>query len=141
MQRSADRIWLLVGAILGGLAVAAGAFGAHGLKSMFLADGALSAADQQQLANWETAARYQMYHALAILAVGLLSGRQPSRWLWLAGLAFVLGTAIFSGYLYVLVLTGQTWLGAVVPIGGLLFLAGWAALAIAVIAAARPPGD
>jgi uncharacterized membrane protein YgdD (TMEM256/DUF423 family) len=134
-------MWLLAGAILGGLAVAAGAFGAHGLKSMFQADGALSAADQQQLANWETAARYQMHHALALLAVGLLSRRHPSRWLWLAGLAFVLGTALFSGCLYVLVLSGHTWLGAVVPVGGLLFLAGWAALAFAVTAAARPPGD
>jgi uncharacterized membrane protein YgdD (TMEM256/DUF423 family) len=125
------RTWLLIGALSGGLAVACGAFGAHGLKSRFAADGSLSEIDQQQLANWETAARYQIYHALALVAVGLMACRGRSTLMNLAGGAFTVGTVIFSGCLYVLVLSGQRWLGAVVPIGGSLLILGWIALAIA----------
>jgi uncharacterized membrane protein YgdD (TMEM256/DUF423 family) len=121
--------WLLIGAILAGLAVAAGAFGAHGLKAHFSADGSLSPSDEQQLANWETAARYQMYHGLALLAVGLLAAHRQSRVLDAAGFAFTAGVLIFSGCLYALVLTGHRWLGAIVPIGGALFLLGWLLLA------------
>jgi uncharacterized membrane protein YgdD (TMEM256/DUF423 family) len=122
--------WLFTAALLGGLSVAMGAFGAHGLKAHFAADGVLDAADEQRLANWETAARYQMYHALALLAVGFLRAREPSLCGNLAGVAFTVGTLIFSGSLYALVLTGERLLGAVVPVGGGLLIVGWICLAI-----------
>lgn len=119
--------WLLIAALLGGLAVACGAFGAHGLKL-----------DAHQLANWDTAARYHMYHALAMLAIGLLAARSPSRALHLAGIAMTIGTLVFSGCLYTLVLTGQRWLGAIVPIGGVLLIVGWLLLAVAVFQRTNP---
>ena len=124
---SGSHTWLFVAAFLGGLAVACGAFGTHGLKDRLPA---------AELANWETAARYQMYHALALLAIGLLASRSPSRLLNLAGLSMMLGTLIFSGCLYALVLTGERRLGAVVPIGGVLLIVGWALLAVAVFRSA-----
>jgi uncharacterized membrane protein YgdD (TMEM256/DUF423 family) len=122
---------LVTGACLGGLSVAAGAFGAHGLKAMLTASG--------QADNWETACRYAMYHALALLAVGLLATtRSPAP----AGLAasvwcFLAGTLIFSGCLVALALSGLKILGAIVPIGGVLLIAGWILVAIA---ASRPQG-
>src|SRR5262245_2512795 len=97
--------------------------GAHALKSRLEPD---------LLQHFETAARYQMYHALALLAVGLWSSRAPSTAARLAGLFFSAGTVLFSGSLYALSLSGQRWLGAVTPWGGLAFLLGWVALAVAV---------
>ena len=135
------RFFIAVGAIVAALAVAAGAFGAHGLKSRFGADGVLDAADEYQLANWETAARYQMYHGLGLLALGLACGARPAGAARAAGWAFIVGTAIFSGCLYALVLTGQRWLGAVVPIGGTLLIVGWACFALAVIRSRPASGD
>lgn len=132
-MQNAGQAWLLVGAVLAGLAVACGAFGAHGLKSHLSEDGRLSEAGQQQLANWETAARYQMYHALAVVAVGILSLGGRRALLDAAAGSFTVGTMIFSGCLFLLVLSGQRWLGAVVPIGGLLFIVGWICLAVAAI--------
>ncbi len=112
------RFWLVSGAVLAAIAVAAGAFGAHGLRDR------LSAAD---LATFETAARYQMYHALALVAVALLDGRglnvRPAGWLFLAGVV------LFSGSLYLLTLGNLRWMGAVTPLGGVAFIAGWLALA------------
>jgi uncharacterized membrane protein YgdD (TMEM256/DUF423 family) len=108
------------GALLGGVAVAAGAFGAHALR------GQISSA---MLSAFETGARYQMYHALALLAVALLLERRPSGALRAAGWCFVAGTILFSGSLYALALTGITWWGAVTPLGGLALLAGWGTLA------------
>jgi len=125
-----NRVWLTCGAILGCLGVVLGAFAAHGLKSYLGVGGDEWTAKQ---ANWETAARYQMYHALALLAVGLLAARRDSLCIHLAGAAMLLGTIIFSGCLYALVLTGQKSLGAVVPIGGTLMIVGWSCLAISVI--------
>jgi uncharacterized membrane protein YgdD (TMEM256/DUF423 family) len=120
-QTMSGTTWLRLGAILGGLAVAAGAFAAHGLE------GRLS---ERGLALFETAARYQMYHALAMVAVGLLAGSaRPGRALGVAGWSFSLGILLFSGSLYALALSGVRWLGAITPIGGVLFLVGWAALA------------
>ncbi len=124
MPFNASKTWLITAAVLAGLAVAFGAFGAHGLKARF-------SADHPMLANWETAARYQMYHALALLAVGLLAIGSPSRTLNMAGLCMTLGTIIFSGCLYALVLTGERRLGAIVPIGGVLMIVGWLFLAVA----------
>lgn len=108
------------GSLLGFLAVALGAFGAHGLKTRLTPD---------DLAIFETAVRYQMYHALAILLVVslLMKGEE---WVGpVAGWAFVGGIVVFSGSLYLMLSTGQRWLGAVTPLGGLAFLLGWAVLA------------
>jgi uncharacterized membrane protein YgdD (TMEM256/DUF423 family) len=108
--------WIAIGALLGAAGVALGAFGAHGLEG---------------LANHETAVRYQMWHALAIVVVGIVLGIRPSPWWNAAGWAFLAGVVIFSGLLYVLVLAGPSWrwLGAIVPIGGLSLIAGWILLA------------
>ncbi|HSR16397.1 MAG TPA: DUF423 domain-containing protein [Gemmatimonadales bacterium] len=118
------RTWLVLGALSAGIAVAAGAFGAHALRAR------LSPAD---LATFETGARYQMYHALALLAVAWLALRAPSSAVQAAGWCFVAGTVLFSGSLYLLTLTGARWLGAVTPLGGVAFLAGWLALALAAL--------
>lgn len=121
-----ERIWLALGAINAFLAVAAGAFGAHGLKARLPAD---------LLAVFETGARYHMYHALALLAVGLLSLHRPSGMLNGAGWALLAGIVIFSGSLYALSLTDIRVLGAITPIGGLAFLAGWLLFAVAALRA------
>lgn len=112
------------GAILGGMAVAAGAFGAHALKPVLEASG--------QAANWETAARYALLHALALVGVGLASAvwRPARSRLGLAAWAFGLGTLIFSGCLFALALGGPRILGAIVPIGGGLLIVGWGVLAV-----------
>ncbi len=102
------------------LAVVAGAFGAHALRARLAPD---------LLAVFETGARYQMYHALALLAVAGAATRWPGTAVNTAGWLFVLGILIFSGSLYLLALTGVRAWGAVTPLGGLAFLAGWAALA------------
>jgi len=131
MKEPSYRLWLVCGAILGSLAVACGAFGAHGLEIRLAKDGAFSEADQRRLMEvWDTAARYQMYHALALLAVGLVGMWRRSKAIFVAGTAMTLGTIIFSGCLYALVLTEQKWLGRIVPIGGALMIVGWIALAI-----------
>lgn len=119
------RLCIVAGCLLGGLAVAAGAFGAHGLRATLAATG--------QAENWETACRYCMYHALALVAVGLLAGMQttPSGAVPAAAACFLAGTLVFSGCLGVLALSGWKILGAIVPIGGVLLIAGWALLAVA----------
>lgn len=117
---AAWRPWFLVGAIAAGAAVAAGAFGAHALRARLA---------PESLAVFETGARYQMYHGLALLAVAWLLARGPSTPAAWAGWCFAAGVVLFSGSLYLLALTGRRWLGAVTPLGGVLFLAGWALLA------------
>jgi uncharacterized membrane protein YgdD (TMEM256/DUF423 family) len=126
--------WLRIGAIWGFLAIAMGAFGAHGLQERFHSLGELPnglAAERLQ-ANFQTAAQYHMYCAMAILAVGLLAatGRTGTS-LQLAGWLFLLGSVVFSGSLYILSTTGLKWLGAITPIGGVAMMAGWLALAVA----------
>lgn len=106
----------MLGACFGGLGVAAGAFGAHALKSVLSAE---------MLAVYETAARYQMYHALALLAVGLLINQVPDKGYQKAGWLFLIGIVLFCGSLYVLALSGVGWLGAVTPLGGLAWIGGW----------------
>lgn len=119
-----DGTWLQVGAVWGFLAVTMGAFGAHGLKDRL--------AELNQSANFHTAAQYHMYCALALLAVGLLVQSGPSHpAVNIAGWAFLAGSVIFSGSLYLLAVTGLRWLGGITPIGGVVMLVGWAALAIA----------
>ena len=124
------KTWLVLGAVLGALAVAAGTFGVHYLPKYLEAAGAGAELIQRQQ-WWETGVRYQMYHALALLAVALLADRQKSLLPSLAGLAMFAGTIIFSGCLYALGLTGVRVIGAIVPIGGVLFIAGWILLALA----------
>ena len=117
------RLFFALGSISGGLAVALGAFGAHVLKARLAAD---------MLANFETGARYQMYHALALLAVAWAVSRWSDSALPVAaGWLFVAGTLLFSGSLYVMALTGLRWLGAVTPLGGVAFAAGWLCLLLA----------
>ena len=125
------KLWLLLGALLGGLSVGLGAFGAHGLRDEYKLDG-FTDDELRLLENWETAARYLMYHALALLAVGLLAARRCGLAINLAGSAMTLGALIFCGCLFALVLTGEKWLGRIVPIGGVLMIVGWAALIVAV---------
>lgn len=115
--------WLAVAAILGGLSVAAGAFGAHAL------DGKLT---DQYLDVYKTAAQYQMFHALALLGVAILGAIHPdAAWLRPSAWLFLVGTLLFSGSLYALVFSGLRPLGMITPIGGLAFILGWAALAMA----------
>jgi uncharacterized membrane protein YgdD (TMEM256/DUF423 family) len=109
-----------VGAVLAGLSVAAGAFGAHSLKGIISVD---------MLVVFETAVRYQMYHALALLVVSGMLKHVPERGLRVAGWCFVAGIALFSGSLYVVALTSTRWIGAITPLGGVAFLAGWMTLA------------
>jgi uncharacterized membrane protein YgdD (TMEM256/DUF423 family) len=119
-----SQIFLAIASILAGLAVAAGAFGAHALKEKLA---------ERAIEIFETAARYQMYHALALLFVALLLTRVdvPPPTLVAAGFAFIAGIAIFSGSLYAISLSGIKWLGAIAPLGGAAFLLGWACLAVA----------
>jgi uncharacterized membrane protein YgdD (TMEM256/DUF423 family) len=127
MMNAMDRTFLLIGAVLGFLGVALGAFGAHGLRSRLSPD---------MLGVFETGVRYQMYHVFALLIVAAAIGHIGSaRLLVMAGWCFLAGILIFSGSLYALALTSTGVLGAITPIGGLAFLAGWACLAF--FAAAR----
>lgn len=118
-----DRLFATVGAASAFLAVAAGAFGAHALRTRLT---------PELLAAFETGARYHMYHALALLLVAWAAGRWPVPPVRAAGWLFVAGTVLFSGSLYLLALTGARWLGAVTPLGGLAFLAGWCALTVGI---------
>jgi uncharacterized membrane protein YgdD (TMEM256/DUF423 family) len=151
-----DRCWLMIGGLLAGLAVAAGAFAAHGLDRHFHQKYAGMQYEkkvnivgletvvssmplaQKLLADFKTGAEYQMYHGLALLAVGFLAATRPSKRLTFAGCCFLAGWFGFSGGLYVYTLTNVKWIGIiVVPIGGVLFLVGWGAFIAAVGARSR----
>ncbi|MEE8267458.1 MAG: DUF423 domain-containing protein [Gemmatimonadales bacterium] len=121
------RMFLAVGSTSAFLAVAAGAFGAHALRDRL---------DDSLLAVFETGVRYQMYHALALLAVAWVMDRWGGGLVVWSGWLFVAGTVVFSGSLYLLALTGQRLFGAVTPLGGVAFLAGWVALLVGIIRAA-----
>ena len=110
---------LFLGALNGALAVALGAFGAHGLRSRV---------DAAMLDIWSTASQYHFYHALALLLVGVLA-RQAGTGVITAGWILFAGMLVFSGSLYVLVLSGQKWLGAITPVGGTALIIGWLWLA------------
>jgi uncharacterized membrane protein YgdD (TMEM256/DUF423 family) len=116
------RLFFTLGAVSAFLAVAAGAFGAHALRARVPPD---------LLAVFETGARYQMYHALALIAAAGAVRRWPGALPVWAGWLFVAGTLLFSGSLYALALTGSRWFGAITPLGGVAFLAGWVCLALA----------
>ena len=119
-----DRIFFIIGSILAGLSVLLGAFGAHGLKNMV---------PPEMIETWEKAARYQMYHALAILLLAWAITHWPGQAnLWsLGGWLFLAGAILFSGSLYILVLSGVKWLGAITPLGGVAFGIGWLCVLIA----------
>lgn len=111
-------MWWTAGGVIGALGVGLGAFGAHGLRGVV--------EDPHLLEVWETGARYHLIHALALCAVAA----HPSSPRWAGGL-FIAGVVLFSGSLYTMTLTGARWLGAITPLGGLCFIAGWLALAFA----------
>lgn len=115
--------FVILGAINAFIAVAAGAFGAHGLKARLTAD---------MLAVFETGARYHLFHALGLIAIGLVAHLRPSSLVSAAGWAMLAGIVLFSGSLYALALSGVRGLGAITPLGGVAFLAGWALLAAGV---------
>ena len=124
---TSSKLFLSAGAIMAFAAVALGAFGAHALKSRLSAE---------MLAVWHTGVEYHVYHALALLAVGLLAAQLPesgllkwSGWLMLAGIV------LFCGSLYALALSGERWLGPITPVGGIAFLAAWVLFVVAVLRA------
>ena len=117
-----NKTFLLVGALAAFLAVALGAFGAHGLRNRL---------SPEMLGVFETAVRYQMYHALALLLVSLMMGATGGWAIRAAGWAFTAGIVLFSGSLYLLAITGTSTFGAITPIGGLAFLVGWACVIVA----------
>jgi uncharacterized membrane protein YgdD (TMEM256/DUF423 family) len=118
------QIFMETAAVFGGLSVAGGAFASHALKDKL---------SDRSLEIFDTAARYQMYHALALLLVALLLSRaqESQTFFTLAGWAFIVGTIIFSGSLYALSLTNIKWLGAITPLGGVAYIFGWGCLAVA----------
>ena len=114
-----DYLWLFYGGIFAGLGVALGAFGAHGLESRLSED---------DLSTYETAVQYQMYHAFALLILFTLSHTIPTHKVRMIGWSFVLGILLFSGSLYLYVITGISIFGAITPLGGVSFLFGWVIL-------------
>ena len=125
-----QRHLIFIGAILAGLAVVTGAFGAHGLegflKERFASDHNLFL---RRMDNWSTAALYQMHHAIGMIFVGIVCMFRKSKWLTVAGISFLIGILLFSGSLYALVLSEVRVLGAITPLGGVSFIVGWVALA------------
>lgn len=119
-----DRTFFIAGSIVMFLGVAAGAFGAHGLDRYFIQHPQLES-------TYLTAVRYQLIHGLALFAVAWATTRWSSALVDWAGFAFVAGVIVFSGSLYLLVLTDTNWLGAITPVGGLAFLVGWLLLIVA----------
>lgn len=120
-----DRIFFMLGSILAGLAVATGAFGAHGLQKLVT---------PERLETWEKAVRYQMFHALALLLLAWAITHWPeqTKLLSAGGWLFLAGVVLFSGSLYLLVLSEITVLGAITPLGGVAFVVGWLCLVVAV---------
>lgn len=119
-----DRFFIIIGSLSGGIGVAAGAFGAHALRARL---------EPRMLEVFETGARYQMYHAMAMLAAAWIVTRYPGPLANASGWLFLVGTLLFSGSLYAMALTGVRVLGAVTPLGGVCFIAGWACLALAAL--------
>jgi len=118
-----SKFWFVVGSVWAGVAVALGAFGAHGLRARV---------EPALLAAWETGVRYHLVHALALLAVALATARWPDARVDLAGWLFLVGSLLFSGSLYAMALGAPRGLGAVTPLGGAAMIVGWAVLAVAI---------
>jgi uncharacterized membrane protein YgdD (TMEM256/DUF423 family) len=119
------KLFLSTGSIFGFLGVALGAFGAHALKGLLESNG--------RTETFETAVKYQFYHAIALVLIGILLSINESKWLNYSGYSMIAGILVFSGSLYILSFTGITKWGAVTPIGGLFLLAGWIFLLLSVI--------
>lgn len=120
-----DQVFFILGSILGATGVGLGAFGAHALRSRLPAE---------RLETFETGVRYQMFHALALLATAWAVPRFPaSSWAGIAGWLFLAGVLLFAGSLYLLVFTGRRWWGAITPLGGIALIAGWLCLAAAAL--------
>jgi uncharacterized membrane protein YgdD (TMEM256/DUF423 family) len=117
-----ERLFVMLGALSGAISVAAGAFGAHALREKV---------EPRLLEVFETAARYQMYHALALCVVAWAASRFPGALVTTSGWLFVAGTVLFSGSLYAMTFTGIRALGAITPLGGVCFIAGWICLLVA----------
>lgn len=117
-----ERLFVMAGALSGAIGVGAGAFGAHALRAKL---------EPRMLEVFETGARYQMYHAIALLLVGWAASRWPGSLTTATGWLFIAGTVFFSGSLYAMALTDIRILGAITPIGGVCFIAGWLCLALA----------
>ena len=115
-----ERVFFVIGALSAFIGVAAGAFGAHGLKSRM---------STEMLSVFEVGVRYQMYHAFALIIAAWVQAKWPSSLVTTGGWFFFIGTIFFSGSLYLMSLTGVRWLGAITPLGGLAFLAGWICIA------------
>ena len=118
-----QRIFFVIGALSAFIGVAAGAFGAHGLKSRI---------SSEMLSIFEVGVRYQLYHAFALISAAWALSKWPSPLIKTSGWLFLIGTILFSGSLYLLSVSGVRWYGVITPLGGLAFLAGWACLAWAV---------
>jgi uncharacterized membrane protein YgdD (TMEM256/DUF423 family) len=139
------KLWIVLGIVISGLAVVSGAYGAHGLDKLLqqkleanqqaASDPALSL--EKLGHNYEVAVRYQMFHGLALLAIGILAAMWPSRWWDVAGGLILVGVLIFCGGLYILVFTLDKSWGARVPFGGLAMILGWLAAAVAIIVGKR----
>lgn len=137
---SCPKCWLIIGCVLAALSVVFGAFGAHGLDGLLVdlygqskakvVAGFEMPASYKYLQDFKTAADYQMYHALGLIALGLIAQGRPRTSDKIAAWCFLMGIVFFSGSLYFLVLTGKTWLGAIAPIGGTLMIVAWIALAV-----------
>jgi uncharacterized membrane protein YgdD (TMEM256/DUF423 family) len=123
-------IWQTAGAILGALGVTLGAFGAHGLDDYLTETG--------QAANFETAVRYQIYHALALVLLGVLAQNERIAALSVAGWCFLIGTALFSGCLYAYICTRSSFFATLIPFGGFLLIVGWIALAVGIPQRSHP---
>ena len=128
MTTNTRRFCLVAAGLLGAMAIALGAFHAHGLESWLESCGLSNELIERRMDNVGSGVRYQMFHALALLGLAALMQKSKSRLLgWIAA-GFMLGTFLFSGSLYAIVFTGQTWFGMVAPLGGLTLIVSWAAL-------------
>lgn len=116
------RVFILIGSLAASISVLAGAFGAHSLAEVL----------DTRAGVYDTAARYHMYHSLAIILVGLLYRRHRGRMLWIAGWLFVAGVLLFSGSLYILAISGVTSWGAIAPVGGAMFVLAWVMVGVSV---------
>jgi len=119
------KLFLIIGSILGGTGVMIGAFGAHALKNLLEKSG--------RIETFETAVKYQFYHALALILLGILISKNQNTFFQYSGYSFLFGIVIFSGSLYILCLSGITKFGMITPIGGVLMIAGWTFLLLGVL--------
>jgi uncharacterized membrane protein YgdD (TMEM256/DUF423 family) len=136
---SQARLWIAIGALLAAIGVGLGAYGAHGLRDTLAGMGFTGEDLDRRMANFETAVRYQMFHAIGLIVVGIAIQLRPSAWFSAAACAFLIGIVLFCGLLKVLTFAPADWkmLGAIVPVGGLSMIVGWLALAMGALMARK----